>query len=159
MGRAFALLASGGLLLVMTAILRPGDLMGSAPRTADWNSGARDVRVVDGETLHLGDRVLRLYGVDAPARGEACIGRVDCGGMAAAELAGLVRDRALECQIHGRDSFGRGLGICRAGGIEVNASMVASGWARAEASAVPSLAPLEAIARLARRGMWAEIPR
>lgn len=159
MGRVFALVASGGLLLVLTAILRPGDLLGSAPRTADWNSGAREVRVVDGETLHLGDRVLRLYGVDAPARGEACAGLADCGGMAAAELASLVRDRALECQIHGRDNFGRGLGICRAGGIEVNASMVASGWARAESGAVPSLVPLETTARIAKRGMWAETGR
>lgn len=155
MGRAVAILASVGLLLMLGTVLRPGDLMGSAPRTADWRAAAADVRVVDGETLRLGDRVLRLYGVEAPARGQACGGVPDCGGKAAEELARLVRDRAIECRIHGQDRFGRAFGVCRAGGVEVNGSLVAAGWASADVVALPALASLEQTARAAGRGMWA----
>jgi endonuclease YncB( thermonuclease family) len=156
MGRAFALLASLGMLAVLTAVLRPGNLLGSAPRTQDWRALPAEVRVLDGETLRLGDRVLRLYGVGAPARGQACGVVTDCGGMAANELARLVRDRAVECKIQGQDRFGRALGTCRAGGVELNASLVAAGWASADEVTMPALVPIEATARQARRGMWAQ---
>ncbi len=159
MGRAVALLASLGVVAVLTTVLRPGDLMGSAPRTPDWRALPIEVRVVDGETLRLGDRVLRLYGLDAPARGQACGAVSDCGGMAANELARLVRDRTVECRIQGQDRFGRAFGICRAGGVEVNASLVAAGWATADAVAMPALAGIEAQARRERRGIWAEAAR
>ena len=150
-----ALLASAGVLVMLVTVLRPGELMGSAPRTPDWRALPAEVRVVDGETLRLGDRVLRLYGVEAPARGQACGGVADCGGMAAAELARLVRDRVVDCRIRGQDRFGRAFGICHAGGVEVNGSLVAAGWASADAVAMPALAPLEQTARAAQRGMWA----
>ncbi len=155
MARLVALLASAGVLVMLVTVLRPGALMGSAPRTPDWRASAAEVRVVDGETLRLGDRVLRLYGVEAPARGQACGAVPDCGGMAAAELARLVRDRTVECRIQGQDRFGRAFGICRAGGVEVNGSLVTAGWAIADAAAMPALAPLEQTARAAQRGMWA----
>ena len=159
MSRIVAVLASVGVLLVLLTVLRPGELMGSAPQTPDWRALPTEVRVVDGGTLRLGDRVLRLYGIEVPARGQACGVVVDCGGMAAAELARLVRDRALECRIQGQDRFGRAFGICRAGGVEVNASLVAAGWAEADAVAMPALAPLEAAARSGRRGMWETLSR
>ena len=154
-GRLVTVLASASVLLTLVIVLRPGALMGSAPGTPDWRALPAEVRVVDGETLRLGDRVLRLYGVEAPARGQACGAVADCGGMAAAELARLVRDRAVECRIQGQDRLGRAFGICRAGGVEVNGSLVAAGWASADALALPALAPLEQAARAAQRGMWA----
>lgn len=155
MGRFVAVLASLGVLAMLVTVLRPGALMGSAPRTPDWGALPADVRVVDGETLRLGERVLRLWGVEAPGRGQACGAVADCGGMAAAELARLVQNRAVECRIQGQDRFGRALGICRAGGLELNASLVSAGWAEADAVAMPALAPLERAARAAGRGMWA----
>lgn len=155
MGRLVALLASAGVLLMLVTVLRPGALLGSAPRTPDWGALPAEVRVVDGETLRLGDRVLRLYGLEAPARGQACGAVADCGGMAAAELARLVRDRSVECRIQGQDRMGRALGTCRAGGVEINGSLVMAGWARADAALQPALVPLEQTARAAGRGMWA----
>jgi endonuclease YncB( thermonuclease family) len=154
-GRAFATLGSIGVLVALAAVLTPGDLMGSAPRNQEWRAAAADVAVLDGETLRLGERIIRLHGVSAPARGEACGPVADCGRAAAAELARLVRDRALECRIYGRDGFGRGLGVCRAGGVDVNAALVGAGWARVEGSGQPALASLEAAARGDARGMWA----
>ncbi len=137
---------------VLGAVLNPGALLGSAPRSQEWRALPAEVAVLDGETLRLGERVLRLHGVMAPGRGIACGAWGDCGAAAAAALARLVRDQAVECRIYGRDGFGRGLGQCRAGGIDLNAALVGHGWASATAA---PLAPAEAEARQAGRGMWA----
>jgi len=158
-GRAFVVGATalaGGAFLTMGL---PSALMGSAPRSQDWATPNAQIRIVDGDTLRLGDRMLRLYGVEAPQRGQFCTdpqGRLyDCGTAAAAELARLVGEQRLDCRVHGRDRFGRALGVCRAGELDLNAAMVTAGWALADGGAMPALAPMEAAARQAQRGLWA----
>lgn len=157
-GRAFVVTASavaGGALVVLGL---PSELMGSAPRNQEWSSPAAQIRIVDGDTIRLGDRTLRLYGVEAPERGQFCTNDqgalYDCGTAAAAELARLVGERGVACRVQGRDRFGRALGICQAGGTDLNTSLVASGWALADAGSLPALVPVEAAARSAQRGLW-----
>jgi endonuclease YncB( thermonuclease family) len=140
----------------MSGLGLPTALLGSPPREQDWSALAAEVRVVDGDTLRLGDRMLRLAAVDAPDRGQACAdagGRwFDCGAAAAEALSRLVNGRSVVCRVQGHDRFGRGLGTCRAAGAELNAGLVSSGWALAEDD---GLAELEAAARAAGRGLWA----
>lgn len=150
-------------LVTLSAVLASGiglppDLMGSAPRQQNWSALAAEVRVVDGDTLRLGDRTVRLARVDAPERGQTCsdaAGRAfDCGAAAADALSRLVNGRSVICLVSGRDRFGRGLGLCSAGGAELNAGLVAGGWALA-AESDPGVQALEAEARRAARGLWA----
>ena len=152
---ALAVVLLGALL---SGIGLPPDLMGSAPRQQDWSALAAEVRVVDGDTLRLGDRTLRLARIDAPERGQSCTdaeGRwFDCGAAAAEALSRLVNGRSVVCLVSGRDRFGRGLGVCTAGGAELNAGLVAAGWALAAREA-PELEAVEAAARRAARGLWA----
>lgn len=140
------------------AIGSPSNLLGSAPREQSWSALAGDVTVVDGETLRLGDRTLRLSGLKAPDRGEICRradGRAfDCGAAAADALARLVAGQALSCQVRGRDAFGRGLARCDAGAADVNAALVAGGFALAYGSMRPDLRSQEQEARAASRGLW-----
>ena len=159
MGRAVAILASLGMIAMLASVLRPANLLGSAPPAQDWRALPAEVRVVDGETLLLGERVLRLYGVAAPARRQVCGIGADWGRMAANELASLVRDRAVECRIQGQDRFGRAMGSCKAGGVDINTALVAAGWATVDEQTMPSLTPIEAAARATERGMWAQAPR
>lgn len=158
-GRAFVVGATALLGGGIVALGLPGDLLGSAPRSQDWATPNAQIRIVDGDTLRLGDRMLRLHGVEAPERGQFCTdlqGRLyDCGTAAAAALAQLVGERAVDCRVGGRDRFGRALGACRAGDIDLNASMIMAGWALADSGAVPALAPYESAARQAQRGLWA----
>ena len=137
----------------------PRNLLGSAPPDPAWRAVAGQVRVVDGETLRLGERVVRLHGLRAPARGENCAApggdRFDCGAAAAERLAGLVLDRAVECRLRGRDSFHRALGVCVAGETELNAALVAAGYALADGEGTPDLAQRETEARSGRQGLWA----
>ncbi|MFC0407798.1 thermonuclease family protein [Roseomonas elaeocarpi] len=115
-----------------------------------------EVHVVDGDTLRLGDQVVRLDGVQAPPRGETCVdaaGRsFDCGAAAAEKLASLVAHHAVDCQLHGSDAFSRSLGICRSAETEVNAQLVAEGWALASGE---TLLAKEDQARSRRLGLWA----
>lgn len=151
-------LAGALMVAALSGLGLPPDLMGSAPREQDWSALAAEVRVVDGDTLRLGDRTLRLAAVDAPERGQSCTdsaGRwFDCGAAAAEALSRLVNGRSVVCRVQGRDRFGRGLGYCHAGGAELNSGLVSAGWALAYDSDV-AMTVLETEARLAGRGLWA----
>ena len=157
LGGAFAVFAIAGLTSLVLAIGLPSNLFGSAPSEQQWSASFNEIRIVDGETLRLGERVLRLAKLDAPGRGQSCRdaagARFDCGDAAAAALARQIGGRDVVCRISGRDGFGRGLGTCSAGGIELNAGLVAGGFASADGA---SLRPLEQEARLASRGLWAD---
>ncbi|MBS7811417.1 thermonuclease family protein [Roseococcus pinisoli] len=157
-GRALAVTTSAILGVSLVVFALPTQLMGSAPRNQEWSSPAAQIRIVDGDTIRLGDRTLRLYGVEAPERGQFCTNEqgalYDCGTAAAAELARLVGDRGVDCRVQGRDRFGRALGVCQAGDVELNTSLVASGWALADGGSLPALVPVEAAARSAQRGLW-----
>lgn len=155
------LLGATGALLVGGLILfsDPGALFGRVPAPAGTISALpQQVAVVDGGTLRLGDVVLRLRGVAAPARGEVCHDhggqRFDCGGAAAEALAALVRDRPVSCHLAGRDATGVVQGACEAGGAELNQALVAAGFARADGGDA-ALRAAEGDARAARRGLWA----
>lgn len=148
----------GVMALALAGLGLPANLFGSAPREQDWNAAAAQVRVVDGDTLRLGERTLRLAGLVSPPRGQTCstangVG-FDCGGAAAQALAQLVQNRDLSCRVQGRDRFGRALGTCQAGGVETNAALVAAGWALAESAGGAELQAAEQGARAARRGLW-----
>lgn len=131
------------------------DLFGhAAPEPERVRADANQVAVVGGDTLRLDGRVVRLSGVEAPDRGDTCRGGQDCGGAATAALAGLVRDRRIECSLAGHDRLGRPFGNCSANGVDLSSAIVASGWARAREDR-PTLATLELRARQHGAGLWA----
>lgn len=149
--------AFGGGLAVMMAL--SGDLFGRPPAGPDHLAAeANEVAVVGGDTLRLDGQVVRLRGIEAPVRGDVCRGGADCGGAATSVLAGLVRDRRIECRLTGRDGAGRALAACDANGTDLSRAVVASGWARAMPG-VPELADLELRARRQGFGLWATADR
>lgn len=144
---------------LVIALGLPSNLFGSAPADRQWQADAPDIRIVDGETLTLGDRVVRLSGMAAPMRGEQCRrpdgAPFDCGGAAAAALTRLTAGRAISCRIVGRDGFGRGIGQCEANGTDLARTLVGDGFAVATGTA---LRTAEVSARQAERGLWAHRP-
>ncbi len=142
--------AAAGGTLVMLGL--SGSLFGRM--TADVRviaAGPDQVAVIDGDTLRLGGVVVRLSDVHAPGRGQPCAAGPDCGGQATAALAGIVRDRRVECRVSGHDTMGRPAGRCDAAGQDVNAAIVTVGWAKATNAA---LGAAELDARTHRRGIW-----
>jgi endonuclease YncB( thermonuclease family) len=127
--------------------------------TADeLNAQPAEVAVVDGGTLKLGDRVVRLFGVEPPSRGTPCGTRdgagQDCAAAAANALAAMLRDLPVTCRITGMDGLSRPYAICQANGAELNTAVIAAGWARAD-TAQPALKRAEQAAQAAHRGVWA----
>jgi endonuclease YncB( thermonuclease family) len=137
--------------------LQPSQAPARPPAVGYLAADPAQVAVVDGGTLRLNDRVVRLAGIDPPARGETCHapdgGGFDCGVAAANALAALVRDAPVECNLRGHDGAGRPLAVCVSHGSDLNETLVAAGWARVE-QAHSDLRSAEDQARAAKRGIW-----
>lgn len=88
------------------------------------SAGAQQVRVVDGDTLAIGDVRYRLWGIDAPERGTAA------GAAATAQMRALVASRSVRCEPRDRDRYGRVVAVCYADGRDLAWDMVATGHAR-----------------------------
>ena len=158
------LLAGAAGLLAAMAAGRVGLETSTAARpvpVASVSAGPMQVDVVDGATLRLRDRVVRLFGIIAPDRGEACRdakgGTIDCGAEATTALASLVRARAVACRVEAEDRMGRAIAECEASGEDIGRALVAGGWARATGGA-PALKAVETSARANHLGLWAFDP-
>lgn len=151
---AGALIVSGGTWFGM----QPTEAPASTAPPGHLDADAAQTRVVDGNTLILGNRAVQLAGVRAAQRGTICeaVGGApfDCGVAAANGLAEIVAGSSVDCALNGAGQGGRPLAVCSAGGREINMAMVASGWARAEPG-MEALGDAERRARADRRGLWA----
>lgn len=138
---AIAVLAAVAALALIFSRLAEDDLSGRA-------------RVVDGDSLEIAGRRLRLRGIDAPELGQSCRNgakTVSCGRLARDHLRRLIAGAPVDCQGWETDRYDRLLVICTARGTDLNAAMVRDGWALAYGSHSAE----EAKARRAGRGLWA----
>lgn len=114
-------------------------------------------RAVDGVTLEIAGRLIRLHGIAAPAAGSPCVtahGPDHCNLQAGFALAEILELHWITCVEHGATAIGIVLAVCHAGHYDINASMVRSGWATADNRVAPHYLPYETQARAERRGMW-----
>ena len=118
-------------------------------------SGA--ARVIDGDTLEIRAARIRLHGIDAPESAQRCraAGRTwPCGREATRALSGRIAGRTVVCEERDRDRYGRSVAVCQAAGEDVNAWMVAAGWAFAYRKYSRSYVAGERAAKAAGRGIW-----
>ncbi|MCG8691124.1 MAG: thermonuclease family protein [Minwuiales bacterium] len=111
--------------------------------------------VIDGETLQVAGARLRLAGIDAPEPEQRCrrAGRaLDCGQIAASQLADITAGATVVCRPAGPVRAGARLATCNSDGYDLSYGMVYAGWAFADGSPYRSA---ESEARSARRGIWA----
>ncbi len=111
-------------------------------------------RVVDGDTLRLGEERVRLIGIDTPERGECFADRAT---ERLRELAG--RRVRLVYDEERTDRYGRTLAYVFAGDVHVNAALLREGLAeplvvRPNDRYADTFARLARRARGAGRGMW-----
>ena len=89
---------------------------------------ARAQTVLDGNTIVLEGRHVRLWGIEAPPLHSTCSGW-PAGDIAAAFLRDLINNRSIACTAHGVDAKGKLFGICRSAGVDISATMVRKGYA------------------------------
>ena len=112
---------------------------------------------IDGDSLRLAGREIRLFGIDAPELHQNCRdenGRPwPCGRAARRELRRILRRGKLTCHGVDTDRYGREIALCRIGDEDVAELLVRRGLAVALGAASP-YAAAERAARAARRGIW-----
>ena len=141
---ALALLAIP-LALTLVALPARADVVGKAT-------------VIDGNTLEIAGKRIRLYGVNAPELGRSCRWPkefIPCGRIAKAAAMDLVAgvDRVV-CKTRGRDATGQWLAICTADGFDIGLNLVHTGWALADRRQSTIYGAVEDRARKAKRGLW-----
>lgn len=120
---------------------------------------AGPVRVIDGDTVAIGDDTVRLFGIDAPERDQLCqtADGADwaCGDWARAELDRRFAGAWAECETRDTDRYGRTVAVCRAGGVDIGRDLVRSGIALAYRAYSRDYDLDEKSARIEALGLWA----
>lgn len=114
--------------------------------------------VIDGDTLEIAGKRLRLHGIDAPESKQLCKDgqgiQYRCGQRAALALADKIGSGPVACQARDTDRYNRIVAICSQKGINLNAWMVEEGHALAYRHYSKDYVPQEEAARAAKRGIW-----
>ncbi|MBE6454085.1 MAG: thermonuclease family protein [Alphaproteobacteria bacterium] len=115
-------------------------------------------RVVSGDTLTLGNQIVKLYGVAAPDISQTCAdssGRgYRCGQQSVSWLSGWLADNTIKCHILAKDDRGVLIGVCMLGPYDIGAALINSGWAVADIRQTQIYLPYQNQALSNRRGLW-----
>ena len=115
--------------------------------------------VVDGDTLRITGRPVRLDGIDAPESRQECEhadgSSYRCGTEASRFLARLIGNQDVRCEVLDEDAYERAVGTCRAEKLQLKCR----DGARRLGARVPALSHAyvgeERQAEAARAGLWA----
>lgn len=106
-------------------------------------------RVVDGDTIVASGRKIRLWGIDAPERGEALF-EVSSKGL---EL--FISDQSLTCKFIELDRYQRDVMHCLVNGKDIGALMIKVGFAKDYSKYSGGFyKPEERFAKKAKLGVW-----
>jgi endonuclease YncB( thermonuclease family) len=129
--------------------------------------------VIDGDTIEIHGKRIRLEGIDAPESRQICIaktenkiGQVDqfsrqaghklaCGRRAAFFLADLIGAMPVTCTPDGLDRYRRVLAHCTVDGADIGRALMRAGWALAYTKYSTEYSADEDAARRAGAGLWA----
>jgi len=114
--------------------------------------------VIDADTIEIRGQSIRLFGIDALEDDQKCLRggkRQRCAQRAANALAHKIGRGNVACDKIDRDRYGRLVAICFAGSENLNAWLVAQGWALAYRRYSLRYVEHEDRAHAAQRGIWA----
>ncbi len=143
--------------LIGDRVTDAGNLADARPETRGPETLTGSARVIDGDTLDLSGTRIRLHGIDAPEQKQSCRAGGKfwaCGREATRALKGRIGNGPVSCESRDRDRYGRVISVCRVRGEDLNAWMVAEGWALAYRAYSRAYVSEEANARTEKRGVW-----
>lgn len=109
---------------------------------------------IDGDTIVIGGRHIRLFGVDAFEHDQTC-GRFQCGQAATRVMRARLQGQVVACAQQDVDPYGRAVAVCTAGGEDLGRVMVRAGLAVAYRHFSLRYLPDETWAQAHRQGAWA----
>lgn len=118
---------------------------------------AETVRVIDGDSLEIGERQIRLDGIDAPEFTQICQttdGKdYKCGIKALHYLEKLTKDKDVTCRcLPEKDHYKREICECFADDLSLNKALVEAGWAITYRD--KTYLSSEESAKQSKRGIW-----
>ena len=117
-----------------------------------------DIKVIDGDSLLIGKKEIRLSGIDAPEYHQQCYDSQDnlypCGKNAAKALQKMIKNHQISCRKIVKDRYKREVSVCFSGKTNLNYQMVTQGWAVAYTRYTKDYVPAEQEARKYKRGIW-----
>lgn len=127
--------------------------------TAEIPVSTQPVRVIDGDTIEVNHEKVRLYGIDAPEKGQPCKRNnspYDCGGASKEHLEFVLTGTIVKCTKKGKDKWGRFVAECAADGEDISQLMVRHGWALAYREYSTAYVKDEEFAKSNKLGMWSK---
>lgn len=121
-------------------------------------------KITDGDTIVINDIRIRFTGSDAPesyffGKTQTCLdaegNEWECGNAATQKLIELIGNQKVRCTDEGQDRYGRTLGICYVGDMDLQAEMVKSGMAVAYLRYSDRYEKEQNYAKKIKAGMWA----
>ncbi len=117
------------------------------------------MRVIDGDTLHVGDTRVRIFGIDAVEAKQTCQTEQGvawpCGAWVKARVTQAYDGRRATCTAVDTDRYGRTVARCTIAGDDIGAALVTAGLATAYRRYADDYVAQEADAAKADRGLWA----
>jgi len=113
--------------------------------------------VIDGDTIKLRDKRIRLFGIDAPELSQTCtVGNQlsACGDTARQALVGFLLGAAVRCERKDIDRYGRDVSKCFVNEFDVSSGMVRSGMAVAYRKYSKNYVEDEERAKKSKLGIW-----
>ena len=117
----------------------------------------QDIKVVDGDTIHLNGEKIRFTGIDTPELKQTCIkdGVKDYCGIKAKEiLIEKIAQNKVECISERKDQYKRTLAECFVNNESLSSYLVRSGYAFAYRKYSDKFITDENYARVNKIGMW-----
>ena len=118
---------------------------------------SQELKVVDGDTIHLNGEKIRFTGIDTPELKQTCLkdGVKDpCGVSAKKILIDKIGNNNVECISEGKDQYKRTLAECFVNNESLSSYLVRSGYAFAYRKYSKNFIPDEDYARINKLGMW-----
>ena len=118
---------------------------------------SQELKVVDGDTIHLNGEKIRFTGIDTPELKQTCInqGIIDPCGLTAKEiLIDKIDNYKVECISEGKDQYKRTLAECFVNNESLSSYLVRSGYAFAYRRYSKKFIQDEDYARINAIGMW-----
>ena len=135
-------------------------------RSENINKISGFAKVVDGDTIKINSKKIRLYGIDAPEKKQKCkktyltISFMSftkdymCGEISTQKLIKKINKQKLNCNILDVDRYKRLIGECFKRNINLNSWMVSNGYAVAFRKYSKKYVSDEILAKQESKGLW-----
>ena len=135
-------------------------------KSSEISSVSGYAKIIDGDTIKINSKKIRLHGIDAPEKKQTCkkpyliIGifsftkSYSCGQVSTDKLIKKINNQIIKCKIKNVDRYNRLIGECYKRNENLNSWLVSNGYAVAYRKYSKKYIPYEKNAKYKKLGIW-----